>query len=345
MGILRVISECHGKKNIHATFIGLQSHTNIYYPEQLEPKRITMCIIIYKPRGVELPQERYLYNSFSNNPDGCGFMYPEGNGVRIKRGFMDYESFKHEIFQIPNVKDIDVVIHFRWATHGSVVPKNTQPIPITTSYSEIEKTDTFSEFGFTHNGVMGWLQGTPEDMKHDISDSIIFGRLIAELREVDIKLIYKLLKTFGRGQRYALMNTYETRLYGDYHEHEGCFYSQKSYSYESHKFEFDTKSLDWYDKTKTISKLWGPGAYSKHKKGKSKNNKTDFECESFILIDLKTSTIPMIENELEILYDTLDYYEQYKAGDQHNIAQLHHDISECVEELDYRSPKKKKWYK
>jgi len=290
-----------------------------------------MCIIIYKPRGVDLPIEKYLYNSFSNNADGCGFMYPESNGVRIKRGYMDYDSFKNAIYQIPNVKDIDVVIHFRWATHGSVVPKNTQPFPVTTSYSEIKKVDTFSEFGFTHNGVMGWLQGTPEDMTHDISDSIIFGRLIAELREIDIKLVYKLLKTFGRGQRYALMNAYETRLYGDFHEHEGCFYSQKSYSYESHKYKFDTLAVAAWDD------------YKSKTKNKKHVTKSD---ESFIIINLKTAPMKQIESELEYLYNTIDQYEKDYPNNKTVLSVLYNDVDECLAEIDYRTPRKKsKWFR
>jgi hypothetical protein len=53
-----------------------------------------MCIIVYKPKGIELPKEDILKNCFDNNADGAGYMYAHKGKVLIHKGFMDWEDFK-----------------------------------------------------------------------------------------------------------------------------------------------------------------------------------------------------------------------------------------------------------
>ena len=47
-----------------------------------------MCVIVYKPAGCPMPDEATLRSCWDTNPDGAGMMLPDGDAVRIRKGFM-----------------------------------------------------------------------------------------------------------------------------------------------------------------------------------------------------------------------------------------------------------------
>ena len=53
-----------------------------------------MCIIVYKPTGIESPSWATLHQCFDYNSDGAGFMYAENGKVYIQKGYMTWNSFK-----------------------------------------------------------------------------------------------------------------------------------------------------------------------------------------------------------------------------------------------------------
>ena len=84
-----------------------------------------MCIIVYKPQGRKLPNVETLRACWDNNPHGAGMMWPDGNSVRIQKGYMSWDAFEEALFDLServDLVDTPVAFHFRIATHGSVKP-------------------------------------------------------------------------------------------------------------------------------------------------------------------------------------------------------------------------------
>ena len=115
-----------------------------------------MCVIIVKPANVKLPNKHFLEMAAEANPDGFG--YATSRGVYFRT--LDFEEF-YEHLRLHVRKCDDVIIHFRWATHGSVKPENCHPFKGEAAGKEVI---------FAHNGVL------PIDSKNDMTDSEICFR-------------------------------------------------------------------------------------------------------------------------------------------------------------------------
>ena len=77
-----------------------------------------MCVIVISPAGHNLPPKSDLRKMYNMNHDGCGFV-----SKSTTYHSMDFEDFYEHLKAVP--KSEPVIIHFRWATHGSVNIKNT----------------------------------------------------------------------------------------------------------------------------------------------------------------------------------------------------------------------------
>lgn len=86
-------------------------------------KKNIMCVIIYVPKGVELPSKDELRAAYNRNHDGCGFVSKSDHYRSL-----NFESFLKRLLK--RKIDEDVIIHFRLATHGSVSIKNCHPFRI-----------------------------------------------------------------------------------------------------------------------------------------------------------------------------------------------------------------------
>ena len=79
-----------------------------------------MCVICVKPAGRALPTKAELKAMFVQNHDGCGFACKS-----FSYHSMDFEDFYESLCRVP--KKEPCIIHFRWATHGSVGLGNCHP--------------------------------------------------------------------------------------------------------------------------------------------------------------------------------------------------------------------------
>ena len=166
-----------------------------------------MCCLIIKPKNKRMPSFDTLRACATANPDGFGF-------VSTKREYrsMDFYDFYRELRKVGQREKC--VIHFRWATHGSVCKANCHPFK-----------DAESRFYFAHNGVLSIP--TADDM----TDSE------TAFRDVVLPSIMK--NGFGSSQ--MIKDTNEVRgcsrfaIYdrdndavltlGQFDEYEGCFFS------------------------------------------------------------------------------------------------------------------------
>lgn len=191
-----------------------------------------MCIIAAKPAGVAMPSEETIFQMWSSNRDGAGFMYAKKGKVHIEKGFMHYEDFHDAIEKLSKSNDmtkLPLVMHFRIATHGGVNPANTHPFPITDSIGVLSKLKSSCTLGVAHNGI---IDITP---RKGISDTMEY--IISQLAPLyaGVKDFYRnehLMRMIDNatGSRLAFL-TSDGSIYtvGDFIEDNGIMYSNSSY--------------------------------------------------------------------------------------------------------------------
>lgn len=186
-----------------------------------------MCIIIYKPKGKDLSRdlEKNLITSFENNFDGAGFMHQEKGKVIIDKGFMYIEELFHALKKL-DVKNKDIVFHFRFATHGEISPENCHPFPITDKEKELTLLETVCEAGIAHNGIIPFCN----DKKSHLSDTQIFiKKYLSKLNNsLNNPALHELILQ-STESKFAIMTNNNVYLLGDFIKKKGIFYSNNSY--------------------------------------------------------------------------------------------------------------------
>ena len=100
-----------------------------------------MCIIIVKPKNKKLPAD-CINNCWSANHDGAGIMYAIDGKIHMKK----YKYLKELKKEYNKIKDTignktDIVLHFRFATHGTKDIENVHPFMV------------HDKLAFCHNGI------------------------------------------------------------------------------------------------------------------------------------------------------------------------------------------------
>ena len=150
-----------------------------------------MCIIVAKSAGIKMPSGDKLRNCFKNNPDGAGIMVASKGKVFGFKGLMTWESFKATLAKLEkcfgSLNKLSVVMHFRIGTHGTNIPENTHPFPLSANYDKLRETQWVSAQGVAHNGII-YACGNHADIKaENVSDTMVFiKRVIAPIGKNNI---------------------------------------------------------------------------------------------------------------------------------------------------------------
>ena len=114
-----------------------------------------MCIIAYKPNGIDFPSDTILKNCYDNNPDGAGFMYAYKGNVHIQKGYTTWEAFKTALDKARQITGnrVPYVMHFRIATQG-FEKTMTHPFPLSSKMSNLKKLKYDCNIGVAHNGII-----------------------------------------------------------------------------------------------------------------------------------------------------------------------------------------------
>lgn len=180
-----------------------------------------MCVIIYKPEGTTIDVNT-LWQAYEANPDGIGIAYREKDQVHAEKG-ISFESVCEW-----SARDLELLIHFRYATHGVVSDAMAHPFPVTAH----EKSLHYVSFSFNgdvlmHNGIIS-NYGNAEE-----SDTMEFTRdCLAYLKTHKDRV--KLLKTIN--SKFALISPQKISLIGGFEEYMGCQYSN---TYFMHRYGLD----------------------------------------------------------------------------------------------------------
>ena len=178
-----------------------------------------MCVIIVKKKGIELPSKDFLRSAARENPDGCGFATSSGEYFRS----VNFERFWSEFSKRAKVED-DIVIHFRWATHGSVKMRNCHPFK-----GEVDGKALF----FAHNGVL------PIESKNDMTDSEIYFRETAlpylTIEHGFTDLTDEVFEEDCMGSKFAFVSEEGLHLFGHWEQYKGLLLSNRRFL---HTYEF-----------------------------------------------------------------------------------------------------------
>lgn len=186
-----------------------------------------MCIIIYKPKGIAMPDKERLSTAWEKNKDGGGFMYFSNSMVKGRKGFTCLKGMLASLSSLsPEEREGDIVMHFRIKTHGKINAECCHPFPLTDSYDEMSKSKWLSGVGVAHNGMLGIIPET-----QDVSDTMCFIKhCIMKHQEVisDKDVMFDM----ARGSnKFAFMVADGQRviLVGDFIEDGGVKYSNYGY--------------------------------------------------------------------------------------------------------------------
>lgn len=90
-----------------------------------------MCLAIYKPAYAHVSRKTFM-RAWSNNPDGAGFAYVANGALVVVKstdGARAFWKLYRAAVEGP-AKKSNVVIHFRYATHGAKTVENVHPFLI-----------------------------------------------------------------------------------------------------------------------------------------------------------------------------------------------------------------------
>lgn len=123
-----------------------------------------MCVIIHKPKGVDLP-EAHIRKAATANSHGYGILWYDQKDRIVKAHKQAEYKIEDVIKQVAELKDTEVLLHFRIKTHGSVNDDNCHPFKV------LDKGDTGMEMWLMHNGVIHKAK-----TEGDETDTMAFNR-------------------------------------------------------------------------------------------------------------------------------------------------------------------------
>ena len=168
-----------------------------------------MCIVAVKPIGSKLPDKKSLENCFENNPDGCGYMFVRDNRVKIRKGFLDFDTFYADFLSQKLTKNDIIAYHFRIATAGSICRGNTHPFPLSNIIDDLVSLNIDCDIAMAHNGILSMVGNKIGN--HHISDTMDFVINILSdkglIANLDNRAIRSLLESKIRGSKIAILKS------------------------------------------------------------------------------------------------------------------------------------------
>lgn len=171
-----------------------------------------MCILIVKPKGVQLPDYATLCRCANLNPHGFGFAMPNKRPYKT----LSFDKFIDALSRVD--EDMPMILHFRLATHGSIKQTNCHPFR-----------DNKNGLIFAHNGVLDI------NALYDKTDSETAFRLLFvpayEKFGLRSNNFNQAVNSIRGGSRFAfLTDKGEVKTFGNFISHNGCLYSNNGFT-------------------------------------------------------------------------------------------------------------------
>ena len=182
-----------------------------------------MCVLCLVKGGNDLPKKEVLWAMHKANPHGMGFA---SKSVHYKG--MNFETFYNRLQFVP--KNENIIIHFRFATHGSVCAQNCHPFKK-------------GNIWFAHNGILDIM---PEG---DMTDSETAFRNIlypvAKEHGIFSEEMHATVDEIIGGSKFILLDKKGNAvMFGKFYEYNGMLCSNLNwthYLYQPQRFQ-----RSWY---------------------------------------------------------------------------------------------------
>jgi len=198
-----------------------------------------MCIAIYKPVGVAIPNKKILQTCFKNNPDGAGYLVIKDKKVYGYKGFMNFKEFWDSFRKQNYTKKDELAFHFRIGTSGELTESFTHPFPITDKVQELKALSFITNKAVLHNGVIG--VGTKQ-----LSDTMLFIKdVLFNFSDLfDNKKVIKAIENMTVGNRLLIVDNGKVYKTGTWIKDKGVFYSNDTYKKEKYTWFLKDKDYD-----------------------------------------------------------------------------------------------------
>lgn len=207
-----------------------------------------MCIIAYKPSGVEFFEKEILENCFYNNPDGAGYAIKRKSSrfVEYQKGFFTFAELYAALMAEDIAVEDELAVHCRIATNGATIAKNCHPFFLTEDEKSAYSTAGTCKSVLFHNGVLSKKYSSDKA----VSDTYLFTLALA--RREKVLIAQKTLKNFiereTEGSRILYFAEHGTILTGKWEQDGGYFFSNLSYlSYEDRYSAFYNDNYSYYN--------------------------------------------------------------------------------------------------
>ena len=199
-----------------------------------------MCIIVAKPKGVELPPRGILENCFKNNSHGAGIMFNHKGKVIITKGYMTYEEFDRALEVLDKLyclRNRTCVFHFRISTSGKKDAGNCHPYPITKDVELLRETVLKDvDLAVVHNGIINDYKPKDNTLLNDTQNFII--KVLAPLKVLNKKFyeneeVLEFVSKLAKSKLCLLDKKGSLYMTGKFIEKEGIYYSNETYKKKS----------------------------------------------------------------------------------------------------------------
>lgn len=168
-----------------------------------------MCVLVIVKAGHNLPSREDLMAMHRANPHGMGFA---SKSLHYKG--MNFDTFYNRLQFVP--KDEAIIIHFRFATHGSIGAKNCHPFHR-------------GRVWFAHNGILDIIpRGDMTDSETAFQD--ILYPVVREYGVNSLELAYTANEIIGYS-KFAFLDAEsgEIRTFGRFEEYNGYLCSNLNF--------------------------------------------------------------------------------------------------------------------
>lgn len=207
-----------------------------------------MCVIVYKPKGIELPDENTLRKCWNYNNDGAGVAWIERGWIEIRKGFMEFE----ELMEFLNKKDWTkktLILHFRAVSKGAKIPLMTHPFTIQEKNRLVYKTKNMTIF---HNGTISGFGNETN------SDTYEFTKWLGQLKTMGVteKALIEIIRRIGYLDKFLVITPKKIYMIGRWYEKNNCYYSNLYWDEEPSLYYWKRSYLKGYGLGSSFNDDW-----------------------------------------------------------------------------------------
>lgn len=215
-----------------------------------------MCIIAYKPKNIDLMDDKTIKNMWDINSDGAGYMFIKNDNVIIKKGYLKLNDFLKDLkedYNREHLKDKNLILHFRIGTSGGINKEKTHPFPLSNNDALLDaiRIKNHNNYGIVHNGVINayTYNKALSDTQTFIKDFLYELNTIKPLYKNNA-LINKFITNELDGSKLVILDKKDNvYMYGDFKLDGGIYYSNATYktSYYTSALEPTTYNYNNYN--------------------------------------------------------------------------------------------------